>query len=301
MLDYAYTGRFTVTKTNVEDLLLAADLFGFTPAKRACEQFLENQLDPTNCLGILQCGERYSCETLSKASKRFMNDNFKAVANSDEILKLDAKQLKSLIESDDLNIDDEHVLLELIMKWVSHDPENNRMWLSSLLPAVKLPFVDPRKLKEMSKHHLVEGDIFVQDIIEEAMTCHSECAGIAMRPSCASWLYVLGGEKSFMKETRSMEYFDCKETEWVLNTTKMSGCRVSCSVLVLKNILYVIGGCKRGEKLSTVQCYDPQSNCWRNVAHLNKCKGDVKAAALNGMIFVAGGSCSGQMTCRYIA
>jgi hypothetical protein len=50
--------------------------------------------------------------------------------------------------------------------------------------------------------------------------------------------------------------------------------------------------------LNTVQCYDPETAAWKNVAHLTKCQGEVKAAVLDGNIYVAGGSCTGQATCR---
>lgn len=100
-----------------------------------------------------------------------------------------------------------------------------------------------------------------------------------------------------MKETRSIEYFDCERMEWN-NTVKLAGSRVACAVTVLGNTLYVIGGSRQGTKLNTVQCYDPESAAWKNVAHLTKCQGEVKAAVLDGNIYVAGGSCTGQATCR---
>lgn len=298
LLDFSYTGQITVTEKNVENLLLASDLLGFTIAKDACAKFLEDQLDAANCLGILHLSKKYSCKGLSSASQSFLNKHFKAVAKSDEILKLDAKQLKALIKSDDLHIDCEFEMLQLIMKWVNQDPENNRKWLSHLIPAVKLSFIPPKQLMEISKLSFIHGDIFLQDIIEEARICHCECAGMQMRNSCASWLYIFGGEKSFMKETRSIEYFDCESMEWK-ETIKMSCGRVACAVTVAQNKLYVIGGYRRGDKLNTVQCYNPETKTWKNVSHLSKCQGDVKAAVLNGNIYVAGGSCSGQSTCRY--
>lgn len=297
LLDFSYTGQITITETNVEDLLIAADLFGFTIAKEACARFLQDQLDSTNCLGILHLGEKYSCKELCAAAHSFFNKHFKSVTENDEIWKLDAKQLKALLESDELDVTNEGEILQMIIKWIEKDPENNRKWLSFLLPVVKLSFIPPKQLDEISKLSNVQGDIFAQDIIEEARICHCECAGIAMRNSCAIWVYLLGGEKSFMKETKSIEYFDCQSMEWK-ETIRMSSGRVACAVTVLNNKLYVIGGCRRGDKLNTVQCYNPASGKWRNVAHLAKCQGDVKAAVLNGNIYVAGGSCSRQSTCR---
>ena len=297
LLGFCYTGELIVTENNVEDLLLAADLLRFDNAKEACTSFLNDQLDPGNCVGILQLGEKYTCTTLCSNAKSYINTNFKAVAECSEIMDLDAKQMKCLLESDEILVDNEFEILQLIISWVKQDTKKRRKLLPYLFPAVKLCFIPPKQLSKISKHSLIQGDIWLQNMIEEAMTCHCECAGEPMRKSCSLWLYVLGGEKSFMKETRSVEYFDCEKMEWN-TTTKLAGSRVACAVAVLENKLYVIGGRRQGIKLNTVQCYDPEEGVWKNVAHLTKCQGEVTAAVLDGNIYVAGGSCTGQATCR---
>ena len=297
LLDFCYTGEVTVTENNVEDLFLAADLLGFSYAKEACASFLLEQLDPGNCLGILQLGENHTSTALCSNTQSYINANFKAVAECGEILSLEAKQLKELLESDEIVVDDEFEVLQVIFSWVRNDTKKRRKMLPFLLPAAKLCFIPPRKLREASKDSLIQADIFLQNLIEEAMICHCECAGMAMRKSCAKWLYILGGEKSFMKETRSIEYFDCESMEWS-SAVKLAGSRVACAVTVLDNMLYVIGGSRQGTKLSTVQYYDPETGIWKNAAHLTKCQGEVKAVTLNGNIYVAGGSCTGQATCR---
>ena len=297
LLDFCYTGELTVTRRNVEDLLLASDLLGFSLAKEACASFLHDQLEPGNCLGILQLSEKYACVKLCSETEDYVNENFKAVAKCDEILNLDAKQLKYLLESDKIDVDNEYEILEMIFTWVKNDAKKNRKFLPFLLPAAKLCFIPPKRLREASEESMIQGDIFLQNMIEEAMICHCECAGMSMRGSCATWLYILGGERSFMKETRSIEYFDCERMEWD-TAMKLPGSRVACAVTVLGNKLYVIGGSRQGAKLNTVQSYDPQSTVWKNVAYLTKCQGEVKAAVMNGNIYVAGGSCIGQATCR---
>ena len=281
----------------MEDLFLAADLLEFNHAKEACASFLLDQLDPGNCIGILQLGEQHTCAKLCSNAESYINKNFKDVAECVEILSLDAKQLKCFLECDEIVVNDESEILEVIFNWVRNDIKKRRKMLPFLLPAAKLCFIPPKKLREASKQSLIQSDIFLQNMIEEAMICHCECAGMTMRKSCAKWLYILGGEKSFMKETRSLEYFDCERMEWK-SAVKLTGGRVACAVTVLDNMLYVIGGSRQGTKLNTVQCYDPKRGAWKNVARLTKCQGEVKAAVLNGNIYVAGGSCTGQATCR---
>ena len=297
LLNFCYTGEITINENNVEDLLLAADLLSFKYVKEACISFLQDQLDPGNCFGILQLGEKYACPALSNEAESYINSNFKAVAECTEILSLDEKMLKHFLEKDDIKIENEFEILKLILKWVQTDNKIRWKMLPFLLPAAKLCFIPPKKLCETSKKSGIQGEIYLQNIIEEAMICHCECAGVPMRKSCASWLYILGGERSFMKETRSIEYFDCESMEW-RSGVKLAGSRVACTVSVLAKKLYVIGGRRQGTKLDVVQCYDPENRTWKNVAHLTKCQGEVKAVVLNGNIYVAGGSSQGQSTCR---
>lgn len=297
LLDYCYTGKIIITDENVEDLLQAADLLGFADVKETCAHYLMDQLVTENCLGIYQLAERFSCMQLSQKAESFMKKNFAAVSKYSEILSLDAMCLKSIIESDDICIDSEFQLLQFIFEWVESDMQARRKMIAILLTAVKLCFIPPKKLREISRRSLIQDDLALQNVIEKAIFCHCECAGISMRPSCSSWLYILGGERSFMKETRSIEYFDCQTIKWK-GAAKLPSTRVSCAVVVLGRKLYVIGGIQRKTKLNSVECYDIFLGKWKNVAHLVICCGEVKAAALNGNIYVAGGSCSRQNTCR---
>lgn len=298
LLGFCYTGEITVTETNVDDLLFASDLLGITHAKESCSSFLQDQLSPENCIGSLQLGEKHCCDSLCAKAMSYINTNFKSVKECSEILYIDAQQLKYLLESDDINVDEEFEILQVIFKWVEYDPRNRRKMLPLLLPAVKLCFIPPRKLRKVLKKKFIQGDIVLQNMIEESLICHCECASIPMRKSCATWLYVVGGERSFMKETRSIEYFDCERMEWK-GSINLAGSRVACAVTTLDGNLYVIGGRRQGAKLKTVQRYDPSNGRWTNLEHLTKCQGEVQATVLNGAIYVAGGSCTGQATCRW--
>ena len=45
-------GTITITRDNVEDVLAAASLFQFAAIESASCEFLKDQLDVSNCLGI---------------------------------------------------------------------------------------------------------------------------------------------------------------------------------------------------------------------------------------------------------
>ena len=51
-LDYIYTGRCSITFTNVQDLLIAADLYNIDGIGPLCCEFMAKNLAPDNCLGV---------------------------------------------------------------------------------------------------------------------------------------------------------------------------------------------------------------------------------------------------------
>lgn len=50
LIDYVYTSYVDVTEENVQILLTAANLLQLTDVRDACCDYLQTQLDPSNCL-----------------------------------------------------------------------------------------------------------------------------------------------------------------------------------------------------------------------------------------------------------
>lgn len=53
-----------------------------------------------------------------------------------------------------------------------------------------------------------------------------------------------------------------------------------------------------GEKLRNVECYFRKEERWKRLTSLKKCQGDVKAAVIDDVVYVAGGSSSGEPACK---
>jgi kelch-like protein 12 len=76
----------------------------FTGVQKACCEFLEHQLDPSNCLGIKSFAETHSCEELKSAAETFIHKHFTEIVKSEEFMTLDAKDIINLIKSDNLTV-----------------------------------------------------------------------------------------------------------------------------------------------------------------------------------------------------
>lgn len=66
LLNYAYTSTITITKTNCQSLLSAANLLQVMPVRNAACKFLECHMDTTNCIGIYCFAELHSCIDLQQ-------------------------------------------------------------------------------------------------------------------------------------------------------------------------------------------------------------------------------------------
>lgn len=298
LVSFAYTAELVITDANVQNLFLTSDLLQFRSAKNACIEFIGQQIEVSNCLGIRALAERYTCVDLLEAVDEFVATNFDEVVQTEEFQSMPLNLVLEILIKDDIQVKEEKDMFQACVRWVQHDQENRKKYMSELLKAVRMPFISLKFLhEEIAVHPLVRSNLYCQDIIEEAITCHCECAGIKMRDSYAKSLYFIGGETSFMKETKSIERFNHETTEWE-TVRPLTEARASFAAAVLDGKLYVVGGCHRGRKRNSMECYDPVSNAWTSLASMTKCQGDVRAAVLGGYIYIAGGSSDGNLTCK---
>ncbi|MGH0143361.1 UNVERIFIED_CONTAM: hypothetical protein FKN15_028141 [Acipenser sinensis] len=137
IVEYAYTRTVPVTTDNVERLLAAADQFSILGIVRACCEFLESQLCLENCIGICKFADYYYCPDLRHKAYMFILHHFEDMVKvSEEFLELAFFELRDIIEKDELNVKQEDVVFDGILKWIGHLPEHRKQFISTLLPKV---------------------------------------------------------------------------------------------------------------------------------------------------------------------
>lgn len=79
------------------------------------------------------------------------------VCEEEEVLELDAQSLGDLLASDDLNISQEQVVLELVLRWVQRRRGNPQSEAEAveLLRRVRLELVDPGFLRKARRRNPV--------------------------------------------------------------------------------------------------------------------------------------------------
>ncbi|KAF0742242.1 ring canal kelch isoform X2, partial [Aphis craccivora] len=162
LINYIYSGEIIVSKDNVKVLLAAANLLQLDYVKNICAEFLQTQLDPSNCIGIKAFADLYNCMELSTSCQTFIKNRFLEVTDKDEFLSLNSVDVINLISCNNIFVPQEENVFECVMNWVKHDLNSRKDFLPELMEHVRLPLI--------SKHY------FVNKVIDEPLLkCSPKC------------------------------------------------------------------------------------------------------------------------------
>lgn len=88
VINFAYSGKVTISTGNVQNLLTAAAFFQLTQVRNACAEFLLTKLTPHNVVGVWSFAEAFGCFALGQACHRFVHRFFTQVSDQNEFLSL---------------------------------------------------------------------------------------------------------------------------------------------------------------------------------------------------------------------
>jgi BTB/POZ domain/BTB And C-terminal Kelch len=104
LVGFAYTYEILVTQTNVQSLLVSAIFLEMQRVVEVCSLFMEQQLDPSNCIGFYYFASMHGCLDLETKAKKYIQEHFCEVIKFDEFLTLDAKEMVQIVQQDELNV-----------------------------------------------------------------------------------------------------------------------------------------------------------------------------------------------------
>ncbi|KPP63751.1 kelch-like protein 35-like [Scleropages formosus] len=324
LLNFMYEGKVDVNEENVESVFRAADLLGVTVLSKACIQFLENCVDHSNCLGIMDFASSFFIFPLAERCQKLLYQDFAEVYKHEEFLSLNKERLVELLSCEQLHVDREEVLVEAVLKWVRHEPNDRKGALKELLEQVRLPLVDP-----VFFINTLQSDEILQDCKEclplllEALkyhTCGKEVNSARTLPRRSTRrsevIVVIGGcdKNGFSRLSFTQKFNPCTK-EWVpaasipgYAKSEFAACELQNDVYVsggqlnssdtwrympqLDHWLYAVGGYNGHQRLSSVECYNTYDNQWLDVAPLLLPVSSAALATCSGKLYVIGGAVS---------
>lgn len=299
LVDYCYTSTIEITEENVQDLLPASGILQLTWVRDACCEFMKHQLDFSNCLGIRSFADTHGCPELQYAADCFAQQHYLEVQESSEFLDLSAEELSSLLESEDLNVQNEEQVFESVMKWARHDPTSRSQLLHGVMKHVRLPLLERSYLvSKVSTEPLVRQNDRCRDLVDEAKDYlllpeqRAQLQGprtVPRRPMRSDdVLFAVGGWCSG-DAISLVEKYNPHTDEWKVVAT-MSKRRCGVGVAVVGDFLYSIGGHDGSSYLNSVERYDHKTNQWGScVAPTSSCRTSIGVGVLDGKIYAVGG------------
>ena len=107
LVEFAYTAQIEISDANVQNLLPVSAILQVSAVQKACCRFLDSQLDPGNCIGIMNYAEAYDCMDLAARAKDYCFRHFVDVSHQEEFLNLRKEQVAYFIGRDELFVQSE--------------------------------------------------------------------------------------------------------------------------------------------------------------------------------------------------
>ena len=173
VLDLFYTGEICITTENVQSVLSAASIFQIEHLKRACSQYLQKHLAPSNCLGIKAFAEAHGCHQLAKQAMKYAVSRFTEVATSEEFLGQTVDQVVEILSQDNLRVHLEEEVYDVAVGWINFDSAHRSRYMSVLLNHVRLPLLSPTVLADKVKSNpLIQNNLECRNLLDEALIYH---------------------------------------------------------------------------------------------------------------------------------
>lgn len=299
LIEYAYTGEITINKHNVQSLLSAANLLEVLHVRDACCQFLDRNMDETNCLGIHCFAEVHACTELMNRAKLFVLKHFQEIVEGEEFLSISEAKLVEIISSDELQVEKEETVFYSSIKWLQAQ-ERVPKCFHNVLQHVRLPLLTPYFIHDVvEKTAAVMESADCRNLVEEAKTYHllpDRRSGLTgertrSRKSAGTTQVIVsvGGEDDKVV-LRSVEFWDPATKVW--KTLACLPFAVSKHGLVVsgQGKLYMAGGeYPDGSASRAMWRYDPVLNTWHEMAPMNVSRSELGLVMLDGYVYAVGG------------
>ncbi|XP_060091332.1 kelch-like protein 35 [Heteronotia binoei] len=295
VLDYMYGRNVILQEDNVEGVLELSSLLQIPKLQEACVDFLEDQLHPSNCLGLRRFADTFSIPSLAEKSKRVMLDGFVEVSHHEEFLDLEAWELAEYLADERLAAPKEEAVFEAAMRWVRHDAAMRQGALRDLLEHVRLPLVDPCYFVEkVETDELIRASKECLPLLREARKGYllgNEVGSPWSRPrrfmELAEMIVVIGGcDKKARLKLPFVDVFHPASGKWKPLASMPGYTKSEFAACALKNNVYISGG-HVGSR--DVWMLSPMWNAWIKVACLKEGRWRHKMVTLQGKIYAVGG------------
>ncbi|XP_060870527.1 ring canal kelch protein-like [Metopolophium dirhodum] len=302
LIDYIYTGEFIVTNENVQVLLPAANILQLDYVSAACAEFLQKQLDASNCLGIRAFADLHNCTELLSSSDALIKKQFLDVVKTSEFLSLPFEDVVKIISYNDLAVPFEEKVFQGVIKWVKNSLDLRKNYLPELMEHIRLPILASRPdiLFNIINEPLLKNNPKCKDHIIEALSFNLQKSfhnfAIPQSIRCKP-RQLNGSQKVILMFNRSKTLPMCY-TEWYDPATNLrekapgiSNCRQLAGLGVIKEqLVFAVGGVDQKSSKSVIMLdVSQQSPFWVPMVDMLVRRHRLGVGVLDNCIYAVGG------------
>ncbi|XP_069353781.1 kelch repeat and BTB domain-containing protein 12 [Eulemur rufifrons] len=262
ILNYMYSAALEINDTNVQTVATAAYFLQMEDVFAACQRYMTDHMDASNCVGIYHFAKQMAAEELSDRSRKYLYQHFAEASLQEEILDVEVHQLLALIRSDDLNVSREESILDLVLRWINHGRESRTGHLVALLKEVRLELISPAFLRQALKRNpMLLSDAACIDMIQSAFKAirgpQQHGPNLRYGMETTSLLLCLGNDPSGIR-SRHRSYGDASfcydpashKTCYIPSPKHGEGLGTVCAGVVTEDNTIVVAGEASASKLS---------------------------------------------------
>ncbi|XP_047194393.1 kelch-like protein 10 [Hippoglossus stenolepis] len=301
IIEFAYTGSVTSTEDNVQELMITADMLNIVGIIQACSHFIGAHICPQNCVGIWQFTNICHSSELRCKAFRYIIQHFEEVVPADEFLQLSVEELTVFIGRDELNVRNESIVFDAILRWIAHIPREREQNIAVLLSQVRLGLTSRAYiLTQVIPNKLVKSNAECKQIAEHSMcmiwhmsTIEPLTCGLRntlARPRVPNAFLLVTGGCNNGGQCCDIKAYDPIADHCINISDKMEYTRAHHGTAFLNGYVYCIGGFARERYFNSVVRLDLRTHTWQEVAPMHYCRGYVSVTVLNGFIYALGGS-----------
>ncbi|XP_035281055.1 BTB/POZ domain-containing protein 17-like isoform X2 [Anguilla anguilla] len=172
-LQYFYTGTISIHAENLFPLLILTDKYNVKALRQCCKQFALQNFNAGSvgrALAWWRNAERLGFQELERACRRFVTLNGLVLAVSSDWLSLELERLLVLLQSDNLQVENEFQLFHAVKRWLLHNEVKENGVLERVLEHVRFPLMSPLEVYNASYTDMLPACVRDTFLAESALT-----------------------------------------------------------------------------------------------------------------------------------
>ncbi|ESO82599.1 hypothetical protein LOTGIDRAFT_197896 [Lottia gigantea] len=302
IIQFAYTNQVDLSPDTIESIFIAADRLHVLGLLKLCANYLEENVDPLNAVGVYRLAHHCHCRFLEVRVENYIVTHFDQVwKESAEFLQLHINELLPILQHNRLNVPTENMVVQASMRWVHHYPKRKRHYYD-LLATARLGRCDKFFIEDVIlKNKTIMAQKACRDLVYKAYAMsqftllqktqnylNAPCYMLMPR-NPHGVIFILGGWTND-SVCGHMESYDNRVGRWYSLKTTVEEKPLAYHALVTHGrFVYVIGGFTTATCLNTVKRWDPLEEQWEVIANMHDKRCYVGAAAIDNYVYACGG------------